>query len=84
MSHELTLNCLLKLESTIVNINLAIKSSPLGYFIKLSTRLYRSYTCTYNSMCDLWLENLQIYIISLYYQPQILPDYIHTKYIHVL
>ena len=26
MSHEPTLNCLLKLESTIVNINLAIKS----------------------------------------------------------
>ena len=29
-------------------------------------------------------KNLQIYIISLYYRSQILPDYIHTKYIHVL
>ena len=64
MLHEPTLNCLLKLESTIVNFNLTMKSFHFCYFIKLSTRLYRSYTCTYNIMCGLWLENLQIYNVS--------------------
>ena len=58
MSHEPTLYCLLKLESTIVNFNLAVKSISF-LVISLNYLLDRSYTSTYNSMCDMWLENLQ-------------------------
>ena len=41
MSHEPTLNCLLKLESTIVNFNLAIKSIS---FLVISLNYLLDYT----------------------------------------